>query len=103
MGPEGSLPRSQESAIFLKPCVTFHNELDFYGEAFSPSPNPQVGVSPLVGCPRLLIQYIHSFSPFLEAAGGHLLYPQPEKEPCRALEVYHQRKISLNKSQHGKG
>jgi hypothetical protein len=30
-------------------------------------PNPQAGGPPLVGCPRLLIQYIRSYSPYLEA------------------------------------
>jgi len=30
------------------------------GGVVSTSPNPQVGGPPLVGCPRLLIQYIHS-------------------------------------------
>ncbi|KAJ4436535.1 hypothetical protein ANN_16566 [Periplaneta americana] len=33
----------------------------------SPSPNPQAGGPPLIGCPRLLIQYIHSYPPYLEA------------------------------------
>jgi hypothetical protein len=29
-------------------------------------PNPQAGGPPLVGCPRLLIQYIRSYPPYLE-------------------------------------
>jgi hypothetical protein len=33
----------------------------------SVSPNPQAGESPLFGCPRLLIQYIRSYPPYLEA------------------------------------
>jgi hypothetical protein len=33
----------------------------------SPLPNPQAGGPPLVGCPQLLIQYIHSYPPYLEA------------------------------------
>jgi hypothetical protein len=33
----------------------------------SPPPNLQAGGPPLVGCPRLLIQYIHSYPPYLEA------------------------------------
>jgi hypothetical protein len=33
----------------------------------SPPPNPQAGGPPTVGCPRLLIQYIRSYSPYLEA------------------------------------
>jgi hypothetical protein len=30
-------------------------------------PNPPAGGLPLVGCPQLLIQYIHSYPPYLEA------------------------------------
>ena len=33
----------------------------------STSSNPQVGRPPLIGCPRLLVQYIRSYSPYLEA------------------------------------
>jgi hypothetical protein len=32
-----------------------------------PTANHKAGGSPLVGCPRLLIQYIHSYPPYLEA------------------------------------
>jgi hypothetical protein len=48
--------------------VTFCNMFLFlrWG-VVSPSPNPQAGGPPLVGCPRLLIQYICSFPPYLEA------------------------------------
>jgi hypothetical protein len=31
-----------------------------------PTPNPQAGGPPLVGCPRLLIQHIRSYPPYLE-------------------------------------
>jgi hypothetical protein len=34
---------------------------------FSPSPNPQAEGPPLVGCQRLLIQYIRSYTSYLEA------------------------------------
>jgi hypothetical protein len=33
----------------------------------SPTPNPKAGGPPLVGCPRLLIQYIRSYLSYLEA------------------------------------
>jgi hypothetical protein len=33
----------------------------------SPTPNLQVGGPPLVGCPRMLFQYIRSYPPYLEA------------------------------------
>ena len=43
------------------------------------SPNPQAGGPPLVGCPRLLIQFIRSYPPYRRP----FLYPQPEDAPCR--------------------
>jgi hypothetical protein len=39
----------------------------------STSPNPQAGGPPLVGCPRLLIQNIRSYPPYLEAVPPSLL------------------------------
>jgi hypothetical protein len=36
----------------------------------SSTPNPQAGWSPLVGCPELLIQYIRSYPPYLEAVSS---------------------------------
>jgi hypothetical protein len=45
----------------------------------STSPNPQAGGPPLVGCPRLLIQFIHSYPPYRRP----FLHPQPEDVPCR--------------------
>jgi hypothetical protein len=35
-----------------------------------PPPNPQAGGPPPVGCPRLLIQYIRSYPPYLEAVSS---------------------------------
>ena len=49
------------------------------GGVVSPSPNPQAGGSPLVGCPRLLIQFIPSYPPYWRP----FLYPQPEDAPRR--------------------
>ncbi|KAJ4444965.1 hypothetical protein ANN_06764 [Periplaneta americana] len=34
------------------------------------SPNPQAGGPPLIGCPRLLIQYIRRYPPYLEAVSS---------------------------------
>jgi hypothetical protein len=45
----------------------------------STSPNPQAGGPPLVGCPRLLIQFIHGYPPYRRP----FLHPQPEDAPCR--------------------
>jgi hypothetical protein len=48
-------------------CVVFHNKYwVLWGRVVSPSPNPQSGGPPTVGCPRLLIQYIRSYPPYLE-------------------------------------
>jgi hypothetical protein len=33
-------------------------------------PNPQAGGPPLVGCPRLLIQYIRSYPPYLDGVSS---------------------------------
>jgi hypothetical protein len=49
----------------------------------SNSPNPQAGGPPLVGCPRLLIQYIRSYPPHWRT----FLHPQPEDVPCRGDRV----------------
>jgi hypothetical protein len=46
------------------------NKLIFYGEEFAPRPTPQAGGPPLVGCPRLLIQYIRSYPPYLEGVSS---------------------------------
>jgi hypothetical protein len=57
MEPEGSLPCSQEP--FSKALVTFRKKLIFDGEELlAPRPTSQTGGPPLVGCLRLLIQYI---------------------------------------------
>ena len=46
-------------------CVIFRNNVIFFRwGAVNASPNPQAGGSPLVGCPRLLIQYICSYLPY---------------------------------------
>ena len=49
------------------------------GGVVSTSPNPQPGGPPLVGCPRLLIQFIRSYPPYRRP----FPYPQPEDAPCR--------------------
>ena len=48
------------------------------GGVVSTSPNPQAGGPPLVGCLRLLIQFIRNYPPYRRP----LLYPQPDA-PCR--------------------
>jgi hypothetical protein len=62
-------------------CVwIFRNKRTFSRrEVVSPSPKPQAGGPPLVCYPRLLIQYIRSYSPYWRP----FLHPQPEDGPCR--------------------
>jgi len=43
------------------------------------SPNLQAGGPHLIGCPRLLIQYIRSYPSYWRP----FLHPQPEDAPCR--------------------
>jgi hypothetical protein len=50
--------------------MNFRNKLIFYGELLAPRPTPKAGGSPLVGCPRLLIQYIRRYPPYLEAVSS---------------------------------
>ena len=45
----------------------------------STSSNHQAGGPHLVGCPRLLIQFIHSYPPYWRP----FLHPQPGDAPCR--------------------
>jgi hypothetical protein len=40
------------------------------GRVVSLQPNPQAGGPPTVGCPLLLIQYIRSYPPHLEAVSS---------------------------------
>jgi hypothetical protein len=51
--------------------MNFRNKLIFYSEELlAPRPTPQTGGPPLVGCPRLRIQYIRSYPPYLEAVSS---------------------------------
>jgi hypothetical protein len=52
----------------VRHLVIFHKKLIFLRqEIVSPTPNPQAGRPPLVGCLQLLIQYIPSYPPYLVA------------------------------------
>ena len=57
----------------------FLNNVFLQGGVVSTSPDPQAGGPPLVGCPRLLIQFIRSYPPYRRP----FLHPQPEDAPCR--------------------
>jgi len=59
---------------------TFCNVILFYGEELlAPRPTLQAGGSPLVGCPRLLIQYICNYPPDWRL----FFHPQVKDAPCR--------------------
>jgi len=60
-------------------AYVFRNKGSLRRGVVSISPKPQAGGPPLVGCPRLLIQYIRSYSPNWRP----FLHPQPEDAPCR--------------------
>jgi hypothetical protein len=63
---------SNECVQFRGPVRTFRNKLFFLtARSFSrPSPNPEAGGLPNVGCPRQLIQYIRSYPSCLEAVSS---------------------------------
>ena len=86
MEPESSLPYSQVPATGLFCLQRKHLALwvflnmGFHGDALlAPRPNPQAGGPPLVGSPRLLIQFIRSYPPYRRS----FLHPLPEDAPCR--------------------
>jgi hypothetical protein len=72
MEPSSSLPHSQEPATKLETLwnILWHLTFLRWGVVIT-SPNPQAGRPNLVGCMRLLIQYIRSKSPYLEAVPPH--------------------------------
>jgi hypothetical protein len=50
----------------LQFLVIFRNKLIFYSEELLAPCSTRAGAPPLVGCQLLLIQYIHSYPPYLE-------------------------------------
>jgi hypothetical protein len=95
MEPEGSLQCSQEP----KQSVQFRGSVQHFVTRwfFTHSPNPQAGELPLVGCLRILIQYIRSHPPYPEAVSSlrssstrkavDIIYPSGKK-----AERSHERK-----------
>jgi hypothetical protein len=52
-------------------CVVIRNKYWILrGMVVSPTPNPQAGGPPTVGCPRLIIQHIRSYPPYMEAVSS---------------------------------
>ena len=53
------------------------------------SSNHQAGVPPIVGCPRLLIEYIRSYPPYLEAVPPHATWgramPWWQRPTCHGI------------------
>jgi hypothetical protein len=64
------VPSQSQMHSIPRPRVTFRNKLFLQRRAVSPSPNPKDGEPPHVGCPRLLIQYICSYPPHLDAVSS---------------------------------
>ena len=61
------------------PCKYFVKDRFLWWGVVGPSPNPpQAGEPPLVGCPRLFIQYIRSYPSYWRP----FFHPQPEDAPC---------------------
>jgi hypothetical protein len=59
----GCVKESVQVRGTLKHFLTIKN---FTVRGCGPTPNPQAGGPPLVGCPQLLIQYIRSYRPYSE-------------------------------------
>jgi hypothetical protein len=57
--------RATCSAHLSRLCLWIFRNKDTFSRwgVVSPSPNPQAGGPPLVGCPRMLIQYICGYPP----------------------------------------
>ena len=82
METESSLPYSQAPATF---CFSRG------GVLLALRPNPQAGGPHLVGCPRVLIQFIRSYPPYQRP----FLHPQPEDASCRGDRDPQTRKYKL--------
>jgi hypothetical protein len=70
--------------------MNFRNKLIFLRLGIvSPTPNPQAGGPPLVGCPRLFVQYIRSYPPYLEAVSSicnlRTHYAVVTRDPCNMV------------------
>jgi hypothetical protein len=87
MEPEASLPHSQVPATCPYSmyqsrseafCVNDSLHDTFLRWGVNTSPNPQTGGPPLVGCPRLFIQYIRRYPPYWRP----FFHPQPKDAPC---------------------
>ena len=76
MEPESSLPYSQAPATISPMSISKH--CFSRGGVVSTSPNPKAGGAPLVGRPRLLIQFIRSYPSYWRP----FLHPQPEDALC---------------------
>ena len=78
MEPGGSMPHSQ--GLSRGPVWRFWTPLFLQCEVVGLTPNPQATGPLVVGCPWLLIQYIPSLPPYLEAYSS---IRNPGDTPCR--------------------
>jgi hypothetical protein len=87
--PLETLPSGDPSGVVVYLCIVLSSEeaSHFMGNfnifflwrgVVSTLSNPQAGGPPLVVCPRLLIQFIHSYPPYWRL----FLLLQPEDAPC---------------------
>ena len=72
------LGRSKGSVQVRGSCIPFVTRPVLRWGVVSTSSNRQAGRPPVVGCPRLLIQYIRCYHPYRRP----FLHPQPEDVPC---------------------
>jgi hypothetical protein len=73
--PVHTIPSLKSIIQIISPCprllVSFRNKIIFYGEELlAPTPNPHAVGPLIVGRPRLLIEYIRSYPPYLEAVSS---------------------------------
>jgi hypothetical protein len=70
----------------------FLTSLVFWRGVVSPMLNPQAGEPPPVGCPRMLIEYIRSSPPYLEAVSSIRSLRMPHavvtKDPRNVIPTY---------------
>ena len=77
MSPFHCLGRTKVSVQVLGTCLWFVTKPVLWRGIVNTSPNLQAGGPPLVGCPRLLIQYIRRYLAYWRP----FLHPQPEDAP----------------------
>jgi hypothetical protein len=81
MYPDGTC-HTQTYILLTKSYINF-----FYVRSISTTPNNQAGDPPIVGCQRLLIQYIPSYSSYLETVSSIRSLSKPHTDLIKP--IYH--------------